>query len=120
MYYLYLILSVGGRAGFGITQDPTERNKQYCSHSGDIVQFKFLYGGIRTHAKALESTIKRQYVDNIWMVDDWKTEWLKDDVTMDDLQNYVDRLIKDRHIKLKLTHTDYDFRTDLEEQAIDN
>lgn len=114
MYYLYLIQSVGGRAGFGITQNPKERNKQYCSHSGDIVQFKFLYGGIRAHAKALESTIKRQYVDNIWMVDDWQTEWLKDGVDMTKLRVYVEDLIKTRHFKLKLTTTDYTFQTDLD------
>lgn len=115
MYYLYLIQSIGGRAGFGITQDPKERNKQYCSHSGDIVQFKFLYGGIRSHGKALESTIKRQYVENIWMVDDWKTEWLKDNVTIESLKNYVEDLIETRHFKLKLVTTNYNFQKDLEE-----
>jgi hypothetical protein len=112
MYYLYLIQSLGGRAGFGVTQNPKERNKQYCSHSGDIVQFKFLYGGIRAHGKALENTIKRQYVGNIWMVDDWKTEWLKDNVSIESLKEYVEDLIKTRHFRLTLVHTDYDFRKD--------
>jgi predicted GIY-YIG superfamily endonuclease len=114
MYYLYLIESVGGRAGFGIASDPKERNKQYCSHSGDIVKFKFLYGGQRSHAKTIERTIKTQYVDNIWKIEDWKTEWLKDDITINDLKEYVDQLLKERKfLKLDLVATDYDFRQDL-------
>lgn len=109
MYYLYLIESLGGRAGFGIAQDPKERNKQYTSHSGDLVKFKFLYGGQRTHAKALERTIKIQYVDNLWVLGDWKTEWLNDSVKMPELQQYVQQLIEERHLHLTLVATDYDF-----------
>ena len=108
-YYLYLVTSVGGRAGFGIAEDYRERNKHYASHSGDIVKFSYIYTGLRAKAKALERTIKRQYVDNIWMVDDWKTEWLIKDVSMSELQIYVQDLIDTRHYKLKLLATDYDF-----------
>jgi len=109
MYHLYLVTSVGGRAGFGIATDYRERNKHYASHSGDIVTFSYIYGGLRTHAKALERTIKTQYVDNIWMVDDWKTEWLIKDVPMSNLQAYVQELIDTRHYKLKLLTKEYDF-----------
>lgn len=112
-YYLYLITSVGGRAGFGIAKEPKERNKQYASHSGDIVKFSFLYSGQRSHAKALERTIKTQYVDNIWVIDDWKTEWLINSVTMAELQQYVDELINERHYHLKLVATDYDFTKEI-------
>jgi hypothetical protein len=115
MYYLYLIESIGGRAGFGIAAEPKERNKQYCSHSGGIVKFKFLYGGLRTHAKALERTIKTQYTDNLWYVEDWKTEWLSDNVSIDQLHDYVKQLINDRHFRLDLIALDYDFRQDLPE-----
>jgi len=108
-YYLYLITSVGGRAGFGIAADYKERNKQYASHSGDIVKFSFIYQGQRSHAKALERTIKTQFADNIWVVDDWKTEWLISDVPMSKLQSYVEELINERHYKLELLTTDYDF-----------
>lgn len=109
MYHLYLVTSVGGRAGFGIATDYRERNKHYASHSGDIVTFSYIYGGLRTHAKALERTIKTQYVDNIWMIDDWKTEWLIKDVPMSDLQAYVQELIDTRYYKLKLLAKEYDF-----------
>ena len=43
------------------------------------------------------------------MVDDWKTEWLIKDVSMSELQIYVQDLIDTRHYKLKLLATDYDF-----------
>lgn len=109
MYYLYLIESIMGRAGFGIAACPKDRNKQYASHSGDIVKFRFVYGGLRTHAKAIEKTIKTQFVDNIWKIEDWKTEWLNNDVSMLSLKSYVDELIQQRHYNLKLVATDYDF-----------
>ena len=112
MYYLYLITNLKGRPGFGITSNPRERNKQYCSHTGDIVKFTYLYGGLRTHAKAVERTIKIQFVDNAWIIDDWQTEWMKDGITMDDLKSYVDQLINDRHYRIQVVETDYDFRSD--------
>jgi len=108
MYHLYLIKSLGGRAGFGIAQDIKERNKQYCSHAGGIVNMH-VYGGLRAHAKALERTIKTQYVDNIWTIEDWRTEWLNDSVSIEVLQEYVDTLIKERHFKLKLIASNYNF-----------
>ena len=109
MYYLYLIQSPFNRAGFGIMQTPPERNKQYCSHMGGIVNMR-VYGGLRSHAKALERIIKTQYIDNIWIVDDWKTEWLNDTVPMRQLIDYVEGLIKERHFKLKLIDPDYNFQ----------
>ncbi len=113
MYYLYLIESVKGRAGFGITSDPKERNKHYCSHSGDIVEFVYLYGGLRAHAKALERTIKTQYVDNLWSIEGWNTEWLNTGVGIDTLKQYVDLLINERHFNLVLIQTNYNFTQDL-------
>jgi hypothetical protein len=43
------------------------------------------------------------------MVDDWKTEWLKDGVSMTDLKSYVDELVNDRHYRIKVIAEDYDF-----------
>jgi len=118
-YHLYLITSVGGRAGFGIASDYKERNKQYASHSGDIVKFSYLYSGLRSHAKAIEKTIKTQFADNIWIVDDWKTEWLKDGITMHDLKEYVDQLLKERPFyRLEVIAEDYDFRQGLLEGTL--
>ena len=115
-YYFYLITSLGGRAGFGITSIPHERNKQYCSHSGGIVKFTHLYEGQRTHAKALERTIKTQYIDNLWVIDDWKTEWLNDNIPMSELKNYVESLIAERHFKIKEIAQDFTFQSELLEQ----
>jgi len=112
MYYLYLIQSPFGRSGFGIMQTPKERNKQYCSHMGGIVNMR-IYGGLRAHAKALERTIKTQYVDNIWTIDDWETEWLNDTVPMIQLQEYVESLIAERHFRLKLIVPEWNFTQDL-------
>lgn len=114
MYYFYLIESLGGRAGFGIAQDIKERNKQYCSHAGGIVNMH-IYGGLRAHAKALERTIKTQYIDNIWQIEDWKTEWLNDDVPMSVLKKYVDTLIKERHFKLTALASDYNFLKEIDQ-----
>lgn len=114
MYYFYIIVSAFGRIGFGITGNPKDRNKQYCSHSGGIVDFVYLYGGLSTHSKALERTIKTQYTDHIWMIDDWATEWLNDDVSVEEFQKYVNELIEERHFKLKLIATDFNFTVDLE------
>jgi len=108
MYYFYIIISVGGRVGFGISQNIEDRNQQYCSHAGDIVKM-YVYGGQRTHAKALERTIKTQYVDNIWKIGDWQTEWLNKDVTKEQLKSYVDELIEQRHFHLTLVKENYDF-----------
>jgi hypothetical protein len=114
MYYLYLIQSPFGRPGFGIMQTPPERNKQYCSHMGGIVNMR-IYGGLRAHAKALERTIKTQYIDNIWIVDDWKTEWLNDTVPMSQLIEYVESLIQERHFRLKLIAPEWNFQQALPE-----
>jgi hypothetical protein len=118
-YHLYLVTSVGGRAGFGITTDYRERNKQYASHSGDVVKFSYLYSGLRNHAKAIERTIKTQFVDNIWIIDDWKTEWLIKDVPMSALKAYVETLLKERPFyKLTLLATDYDFTQGMIEDTL--
>jgi len=109
MHDFYIIVSVGGRVGFGITGNRRERNKQYASHSGDIVKFACVYSGPETHTSSLESIIKKQYVDKLWWVDDWKTEWLLKDISLEEFHTHVDNLIKDRHIKVKLTAQDYDF-----------
>lgn len=109
MSYFYIIESVNGRVGFGITSNPIERNKQYAAHSGDIIKFKYIYSGLKSHAHALEQIIKNQWFDDLWWIEDWKTEWLLKDIKIDDFHNRVHQLIIDRHLKLKLIVTDFDF-----------
>ena len=113
MYHLYIVKSIGGRIGFGIATDLKERNKHYASHSGDIVQFPLVFGGLRAHAKAVEKTIKREYEDHLWQVDDWKTEWLKKEVYMEDFEKFIMTLIKERHYKLEVVKRDYNFLDEL-------
>lgn len=111
MYYFYIILSVGGRVGFGICEDPKDRNKKYASHSGDIVQFVYLFGGVRAHAKSLERTIKNDWAEQTWVVDDWKTEWLEKTVSVDELYKYVTQILTERpFLKLELVAKDYNFQ----------
>lgn len=107
--YFFYIVQPFERVGFGIAENIKDRNHKYSSHSGKIVNFPYVYGGHRPHAKALERTIKREFVDNLWIVEDWKTEWLNEDVTSDTLKEYVDRLILERHYKLKLVMSNYNF-----------
>lgn len=78
---------------------------------GGIVNMR-IYGGLRAHAKALERTIKTQYIDNIWTIDDWETEWLNDTVPMIQLQEYVESLIAERHFRLKLIAPEWNFTQD--------
>lgn len=112
MYHLYLVKSIGGRIGFGIATNIKDRNKHYSSHSGDIVTFPVIYGGLRSHAKAIEKTIKNELSDHIWYVDDWKTEWLDKKYDETFLENFVSKTIEERHCKLKIIHRNYNFTLD--------
>jgi hypothetical protein len=110
MYYLYLIENLNGRAGFGITTDIKDRHKKYVSHSGDMIKFRYVYGGLRPKVKSLEKTIKRQ--PNLMKIEDWDLEWFNKDVTMEDLKTLVDQLIDERHLGVELVGVDYDFLQD--------
>lgn len=72
-----------------------------------------LYGGLKSHATALERTIKTQYIDNIWIIDDWETEWLNESVPMEQLKSYVDELIKERHFRVEFLTNEYNFQQEL-------
>ena len=106
-YYFYIVQ--GDRAGFGIAQDMKDRSQKYSSHSGRIVNFPYVFAGHRPHAKALERTIKTQLYDDIWMIEDWRTEWFNDNITIEMLKETVDRLIAERHMRLECVAKDYDF-----------
>ena len=112
MYFLYLIQSPKGRAGFGIAKNPQGRNRDYVAHCGDIVNFPYLYGGTIAHVKKIENVIKEQYVDNIWHIEERPLEWLNDGISVEQLKEYVDTLISERHYRVKLVATDYNFTKD--------
>ena len=109
-YYFYIVMPFD-RPGFGIAQDIKDRSQKYSSHTGKLVNFPFIYAGHRPHAKALERAIKTVMADKIWVVEDWRTEWL--DVTLSELKETVDTLISERHFKIKCIMKDYDFTKDL-------
>jgi hypothetical protein len=113
MYYLYLIQSPKGRAGFGIAKNPQSRNRDYVAHCGDIVNFPYLYGGTIAHVKKIENVIKEQYVDNIWHIEDRPLEWLNTNISVDQLKDYVDTLIEERHYRVKLIAKNYNFTQDV-------
>ena len=113
MYYFYIIQAPNGRVGFGIASAPNDRIKKYTSHCGEIVEFPFLFGGMRCQAKSLEKIIKREYVDNLWVIENWKTEWLNLDITLGEFHNYVKELISERHIRVELVATSFNFLSEL-------
>jgi hypothetical protein len=47
------------------------------------------------------------------MIDDWATEWLNDDVTIEDFHKYVDQLIAERHFRVAQVSKNYNFQQDL-------
>ena len=106
-YYFYIVQ--GDRVGFGIAQDMKDRSQKYSSHTGRVVNFPYVYAGYKPHAKALERTIKTELYNDIWMIEDWRTEWLNDNITINMLKETVDRLITERHYKVKCIAVDYDF-----------
>lgn len=110
--YFYTITSLLGRPGFGITGNPGSRIKDYTAHWGEIATFPKLYKGYTPHIKSLESTIKKMYADDIWVIDEWRTEWLKDGLVFDDLMNTVNELLESRSF-WKIELVDENFSVDL-------
>jgi hypothetical protein len=47
------------------------------------------------------------------MIDDWATEWLNDNVAIEDFHEYVDQLITERHIRVSQVAENYNFQQDL-------
>jgi len=99
MSYFY-ILPGPFRTGFGITGDHERREKDYTGAWGGVAQFAYLFEGTSTHVKRLENIIKIQNKDMLWKVDDWKTEWLDNGWTADQLLEFVKGVIDERHLKL--------------------
>jgi hypothetical protein len=99
MSYFY-ILPGPFRTGFGITGNYERREKDYTGSWGGVAQFVYLFEGTSTHIKRLENIIKIQNKDMLWHIDEWKTEWLDNGWTADQLLEFVKDIINERHLKL--------------------
>jgi hypothetical protein len=99
--YFY-ILPGPFRLGFGITsREPTEREKEYTGAWGGTAEFKYLLQGPTPHIKRLENVIKTMHIDMLWKNDDWKTEWLDNNWTAEQLLEFVLEIINERHLQIK-------------------
>ena len=100
MSYFY-ILPGPFRTGFGITGDYERREKDYTGAWGGIARFSYLFEGTGPHVKRLENIIKVQNKDMLWKVDEWETEWLDNGWTAEQLLEFVQATIAERHVKIK-------------------
>jgi hypothetical protein len=99
MSYFY-ILPGPFRTGFGITGDYERREKDYTGSWGGIACFAHLFEGTSTHVKRLENIIKIQNQDMLWKVDEWKTEWLDNGWSAEQLLDFVKDIVQERHLKV--------------------
>jgi hypothetical protein len=99
MSYFY-ILPGPFRTGFGITGDYERREKDYTGSWGGIACFAYLFEGTSTHVKRLENIIKIQNQDMLWKVDEWKTEWLDNGWSAEQLLDFVKDIVQERHLKV--------------------
>jgi hypothetical protein len=99
MSYFY-ILPGPFRTGFGITGDYERREKDYTGAWGGVACFAYLFEGASTHVKRLENIIKIQNQDMLWKVDEWKTEWLDNGWTSEQLLDFVKDIVQERHLKV--------------------
>jgi hypothetical protein len=98
----FYILPGPFRLGFGITsREPAEREKEYTGAWGGVAEFKYLFEGPAPHIKRLENIIKTMHTDMIWNNDDWKTEWLDNGWTAEQLLEFVKEIIAERHLQIK-------------------
>jgi hypothetical protein len=59
-----------------------------------------LFEGTSTHVKRLENIIKIQNRDMLWKVDEWETEWLDNGWSPEQLLQFVQELVAERHLKV--------------------
>lgn len=110
MYYFYIIKPTH-RVGFGVAANPHNRLQKYISHTGDMVTFTRLYGGMRSKAHALERSIKQIKKNDLWTIKTqnslWRTEWLNSDINLAEFIDFVETLNQQRHYDLSLVACDY-------------
>ena len=99
--YFY-ILPGPFRVGFGITGNHERRAKDYTGAWGGIAEFKYLFEGPTPHVKRLENIIKGMHREMLWKVDEWETEWLDNGWSAEQLLEFVQGIINERHLHIKL------------------
>lgn len=98
----FYILTGPFRTGFGMTIDPTGRQKDYTAAWGGEANFSHIYSGPAPFINRLEGIIKIQYREMLWSPDDvWETEWLNNGWNSDQLSELVDQFILKRHFPIK-------------------
>jgi hypothetical protein len=86
--------------GFGITGNHERRAKDYTGAWGGQAEFKYLFEGPVSHVKRLENVIKTMHSDMLWKLDEWETEWLDNGWSSEQLLDFVNAIIQERHLKL--------------------
>lgn len=112
--YFYIIKN-STDLGFGITGNYENRAQDYVSHSGPNsgAHFPLLFTGYTPHVKKLEKIVKDQWIDRTFITrDGWKTEWLKDDETVEQFTKDILDVIKERHLKVEIFRENYNFLLD--------
>ena len=96
----FYILPGPFRLGFGITSNHERRAKDYTGAWGGEAKFAYLFEGPTPHIKRLENIIKTMHKEMLWKVDDWETEWLDNDWAPNQLLDFVNDTIAERHLAL--------------------
>lgn len=111
--YFYIIKTKND-LGFGITGNYESRAQDYVSHGGpnNGAHFPVVFTGHGPHIKKLEKHVKTQWIDRTHITQNgWKTEWLKEDETLEQFVADILEFINDRHLKIWQDVTDYNFLT---------
>jgi hypothetical protein len=109
--YFYIIKN-STDLGFGITSNYESRAQDYVSHAGPRsgAYFPYVFTGLTPHVRTLENIVKDQWIDRTFITrDGWKTEWLKEDETLEQFAQDILNVIKERHLKVNIFTEDYNF-----------
>jgi hypothetical protein len=98
-YYFYLWRScfvdsgtnqLVSRTCFGITKNINDRIKGYEGHVGHTVKFEHVWQGPERLIRELESRIKSDFFDEIFVGDSgYRYEWIKETVQFDSIVKWV-------------------------------
>lgn len=99
MCYFYLLVGPY-RLGFGITSNYERREKDYTGAWGGVAEFAYVFSGPAPHIKRLENIIKTMHTEMLWKLDEWETEWIDNNWTKEQLLDFVQAIIEERHLKI--------------------